>query len=123
MKAELKDAWVKALRSGQYRQGTVALCQQPDSGQQLEYCCLGVLCEVLPGAERSSHGKLRAYRVAGRATSFSCLPPWLLQIVGLSSEHQNILIDLNDNDASFGTIAAYIEKYIPVTNSEDSNNG
>jgi hypothetical protein len=51
MKPEIKQRWVEALRSGQYRQGTGALRAHG------HYCCLGVLCdlaiqdEVLPGWE------------------------------------------------------------------------
>lgn len=42
MKKEIADRWVKALRSGQYRQGTDYL-HNPSDGT---YCCLGVLCTL-----------------------------------------------------------------------------
>lgn len=41
MKPEVKTAWVEALRSGEYTQGTEMLLQ-PGVG----YCCLGVLCDL-----------------------------------------------------------------------------
>ena|SRR6478736_5258237 len=40
MKTELKNKWVAALRSGEYKQGKEFLCKN-DS-----YCCLGVLLAV-----------------------------------------------------------------------------
>lgn len=40
MDKELKDKWVAALRSGEYKQGRSYL-KRGDL-----YCCLGVLCEV-----------------------------------------------------------------------------
>ena len=40
MKREVRDNWVKALRSGEYEQGEMNL---KDRGK---YCCLGVLGEI-----------------------------------------------------------------------------
>lgn len=41
MNPEVKKLWVKALRSGKYKQGTGVLHRTDD-----RFCCLGVLCEV-----------------------------------------------------------------------------
>ncbi len=41
MNPNLKAQWLKALRSGEYRQGEFRL---RDGGQ---YCCLGVLCDII----------------------------------------------------------------------------
>jgi len=41
MKADIKDRWVNALRSGDYKQGTQCLLSEDGS-----YCCLGVLCDL-----------------------------------------------------------------------------
>lgn len=41
MKPELKENWIKALRSGKYTQTSNHL--RVNDG----YCCLGVLCDVL----------------------------------------------------------------------------
>jgi hypothetical protein len=40
--AEIKARWLKALRSGEYKQAKNALRAVDGSG----YCCLGVLCEL-----------------------------------------------------------------------------
>ena len=44
MNPEIKTAWVEALRSDEYEQGTDMLVQW-ESGD-LAYCCLGVLCDL-----------------------------------------------------------------------------
>jgi hypothetical protein len=41
---ELMEKWVEALRSGRYQQG-IGKLRSIDDGQ---YCCLGVLCDILP---------------------------------------------------------------------------
>lgn len=45
MKETIKNLWVKALRSGEYKQGVELLCFS--SSKYTSYCCLGVLCEVM----------------------------------------------------------------------------
>src|SRR5258708_2356684 len=46
-------AWVKALRSGEYRQGNFMLRPTDDT-----YCCLGVACEVAQLPYRANAGAL-----------------------------------------------------------------
>lgn len=46
MKAEIKQRWLEALRSGRYAQGEGALKQQHDGEEKPQYCCLGVLCDL-----------------------------------------------------------------------------
>lgn len=41
MKQDVKKKWVKALRSGEYRQTTSVLRNEWN-----EFCCLGVLCDL-----------------------------------------------------------------------------
>lgn len=38
--------WVKALRSGKYKQTTGTLTQLDDKEKVIGHCCLGVLCEL-----------------------------------------------------------------------------
>lgn len=42
MKPEIKEKWVAALRSGEYKQGRNNLANVKTN----RFCCLGVLCEV-----------------------------------------------------------------------------
>jgi hypothetical protein len=48
MSRETFDEWIEALNSGAYKQGKGVLCRvvKPDT-KECEYCCLGVLAEVL----------------------------------------------------------------------------
>ena len=41
MNPEIKEKWLKALRSGEYKQGSHYLRRVDDT-----YCCLGVLCDI-----------------------------------------------------------------------------
>lgn len=45
MDPTVRAAWATALRSGDYAQGTHALCRIVADGSR-QYCCLGVLCEL-----------------------------------------------------------------------------
>lgn len=45
MKKAIMNKWVKALRSGKYKQCKADLCQVDDKGN-LSYCCLGVLTQL-----------------------------------------------------------------------------
>lgn len=46
MKAKWKKKWLKALRSGNYKQGTeVLMYSSKEYGDR--YCCLGVLCDIV----------------------------------------------------------------------------
>jgi hypothetical protein len=51
MKTEIKQKWLNALRSGEYKQGIGALrkATEDENGKydDKEYCCLGVLCDIL----------------------------------------------------------------------------
>mgnify|MGYP007046850129 CR=1 FL=1 len=45
MKKDIAKKWVKALRSGKFKQGQGTL-KQYDSEGNIKHCCLGVLCEL-----------------------------------------------------------------------------
>lgn len=95
MDAKLKADWVKALRSGEYRQARRTL----RSGRG--YCCLGVLCRVanIPIARN------------GQTVSASCGGDYAPIATIVGGESMNHLMTLNDNlGKSFPEIADYIEK-------------
>jgi hypothetical protein len=46
MKKEVAKKWVKALRSGKYKQGDGCLKQTDTKKNKTYHCCLGVLCEL-----------------------------------------------------------------------------
>lgn len=45
MKKRVLTKWLKALRSGKYKQGRGTLCQIDKNGNE-SFCCLGVLCDL-----------------------------------------------------------------------------
>ena len=105
---ELKKIWLKALRSGKYRQTRSSL--RTHEG----YCCLGVLAEV--SGDFASHKYEYSYNYKffhkdyGQAhdASTTCLPEEYLP-----SPLQNVLITMNDiHGCSFEEIADFIEEYL-----------
>ena len=110
MKLSKKDIseiklWVKALRSGKYKQGKGAL-QNRDG-----FCCLGVACKVL-----IPKGKLKyregAYIYGGLPDEQGSSPKWLKRINNEVFLTFNIsLVTLNDSDKffSFDEIADLIQ--------------
>lgn len=45
MNPEIKQRWIEALRSGEYRQGKGQLVE-PGGEKGDKFCCLGVLCDI-----------------------------------------------------------------------------
>lgn len=119
----IKDQWVAALRSGQFKQGTHVL-HNPNKN---EYCCLGVLCELGVAAGVVSYTEvgislmsegIPAMYYDGEA---EFLPTSVCLWAGLPSTpaiHEWAAIprplpDLNDvTKLSFDEIADLIERYL-----------
>src|SRR5690242_8424918 len=103
---ENRNLWIDALEFGNYEQGEGYL----KNGSK--YCCLGVACEVLkerlglevPLNEEFGPG------VTQFEDSIASLSSAMLIALGLSEEHQAVLIALNDNGASFKSIAAALQE-------------
>jgi hypothetical protein len=111
MKARIKKLWVKALRSGKYKQTQHTL----RDGRKNAYCCLGVLCEVhnqTVGGRWKSNGDY--YDTAG------ILPVEVMEWAGLYDDNpvvpygkiKETLAGLNDLGRDFNFIADKIEKYL-----------
>lgn len=103
---EFKAKWVKALRSGRYKQGTGKLRKRKDG--KLQYCCLGVACNLIdnkrwkPLLDNFNFGSI----MSGQGpTEFS----YNNLISGLRPSEVSILMNLNDTDQSFNDIADWIE--------------
>lgn len=115
MDAELKEKWVAALHSGDYRQGTLQLARQEGDGVYA-FCCLGVLCDIA-GLEYTVHesndlvlGTYRRYKFEG-GTDPATLPLTFREKVGIPTNEVDELIAMNDDrKASFDEIADYIEE-------------
>jgi hypothetical protein len=94
MDPKLKKEWIKQLRSGQYKQGRCRL-RSPRN----EFCCLGVLADIIGSNEWTSDNTWRG----GRDSNLGD------EITGLSVQTQGTLIDMNDlAEDDFKTIAKWI---------------
>ncbi len=112
MDKQLKEDWVKALRSGKYEQGQDYLCDEA------RYCCLGVLCEIHPEVTKKVNGA----GVVTFTTPLGEIPDeefqlHQLEFFGLQSIQQHKLVHMNDGTGgeprrSFSYIADYIEQDI-----------
>jgi hypothetical protein len=108
MTPELKEKWIKALRSGEYTQGRGALRSTTKNGTC--YCCLGVLADIVDHDawrdDQPWNGKtLSIWKNEQDATlEKSC------EEVGLSMSEQNLLMHLNDSRSyTFDEIGDFIE--------------
>lgn len=115
MKKDVADKWAAALRSGEYKQGTMRLhTRSTDS-----YCCLGVLCELaakeipIEIAEGcGSYGK--CYEL-----EYTSPPAKVRKWAGLLTDEGSFfapnfssLMELNDSEGrTFTEIADVIEKH------------
>lgn len=107
MNKEIKDKWVNALRSGNYKQGAGYL--KITKKNETTFCCLGVLCDVMdiPSV------KLDNSRVSSFDGNSATLSLSILQKAGLNEEDQTDLINMNDDqEYTFEKIADYIEEYL-----------
>lgn len=103
MNQEVKEKWVRALRSGEYKQGGGVL----RSGDR--FCCLGVLCDIVDPEGWAELALTHRQRHRGELV----FPrPELRGDVGIGSlAVLCILSDMNDVDCkSFQEIADYIEE-------------
>ena len=110
MNEQVKQKWLSALRSGDYKQTRLHL--RTDNG----FCCLGVLCDLY-GKEHNVEWKLVD---AGIYYEFqdkkAILPLSVIEWAGVEDENPEIcetpLSRLNDNGSTFNEIADLIEKHL-----------
>jgi hypothetical protein len=126
MKAELKQKWVEALRSGKYKQGRSVL-----KNTEGRMCCLGVLLDI----ETPDGWDARATQIPGEVGHYhhqngnysgDFLHRNTRERHGLTSELEDgesiahRLAGMNDNGKSFAEIADWIETHIPADESVQS---
>ena len=110
MNEQVKEKWLSALRSGDYKQ--TKSCLHKGDG----FCCLGVLCDLY-GKEHNVEWKLVD---AGIYYEFqdkkAILPLSVIEWAGVEDDNPEIcetpLSRLNDNGSTFNEIADLIEKHL-----------
>lgn len=141
MRKEVMKKWVKALRSGKFKQGQGTLKQFNKKGQE-QHCCLGVLCELYNETMKKNKKKTLPEKVCDNDRDFSygyCrfggkkedLPKEVKDWSGIKNSlgrfeitktdedgiedyEVETLADLNDLGKKFKTIANIIEKNYEV---------
>lgn len=102
MKPEIKELWLKALRSGEYKQAKNYLRRND------QFCCLGVLCDL--------HAKagLGFWDGENYLWEGKVLPRTIQEWAGLNTSEPEAegrtLSGLNDDGVDFNEIADIIER-------------
>lgn len=103
MNKRVKTKWVKALRSGNYRQGRGRLREDG------RFCCLGVLCDVSKLGRWPSAVHEPSYVTRRGIPCDAFLPVEVSEWAGVNRIAQGYLVNLNDGGNAFNEIANYIE--------------
>lgn len=111
MLRETAERWIKALRSGEYTQGVGRLWQVTTG--EAHYCCLGVLMDLegTDDEKRLHHFKTEGHRTRYYSSQSVGVPNYsFITRVDLTADLMNQVIEMNDANKSFGTIANHLEK-------------
>lgn len=110
-----KNKWVKALRSGEFKQGKNELYSSISD----TYCCLGV-CGVICSVHISSMDYVGLFSEDWESSftsdEFKAIPKLLKGSCESDDYDYNIIVakltKMNDNGKTFKQIAAYINRYL-----------
>lgn len=91
MNPEVKEKWLKALRSGEYAQTVGVLATNLVNGK-IGYCCLGVLCELAPGIEKLYDCGVGFSNDVTFDREWELLPESVMKWAGLESKNPTISI-------------------------------
>lgn len=103
MNKKIKKEWLKALRSGEYKQGKYSLHKNG------RFCCLGVLYDACLGDEWIYDVGAWGYEGDSEIETGG-FDPAMCSRAGFSIDEAIALAVMNDNGKSFSEIADYIEK-------------
>lgn len=101
---EFKAKWLKALRSGRYKQTIMTLRNKSALEKGYRYCCVGVACNIVDPKQWASQGPTKFSWGRVFASGLDRLP-------FLNEDTFRELADLNDNKGwNFNQIADWIEE-------------
>lgn len=112
MNTTIKTKWLKALRSGDYKQGKHSLRMSSVVDGCDKYCCLGVLYDLhtngMKWMERDARGHDTGFwAIDGQTTR---LGEDFSDKCGISPNEHSHLMKMNDTGSTFKQIADYIEQ-------------
>lgn len=116
MKPDWKKEWLQALRSGKYTQARGGLRMKGRHIGSSNFCCLGVLCDVIEPnrwiEDPDFNGfEYKGYRI-GRPLQANFPPDFVLKKTELTEDQAAELARLNDQGRSFEYIADFIEEHL-----------
>jgi hypothetical protein len=106
MNKNVKHKWVKALRSGDYKQGKGCLLNLKEG--EANYCCLGVLVNLF---EKEHHLQFNKQLSGWGENHGYKLPLLVSEWSGVSNSQESVLMELNDREIPFDTIACVIDQF------------
>lgn len=108
MNKEIKEEWLAALKSGEYKKGIGMLRSGDD-----RYCCLGVLCD-LHNKKQEVNGWVAHKIVDETKYSYHCSVGYSPLAVQEWSDLKTMitLTKLNDSSDTFDKVIEYIEKQL-----------
>lgn len=136
MNEDLKQRWITALRSGEYKQA-IGTLKDVTSGDPAGYCCLGVLVEISGYGnwqeyeynDKGGYTPNATYEMDLHESHYSMretLCDAVLDEFGITSDAAGLLMALNDGDMpyrhhTFKEIADIIESDIYTEDDEDDD--
>ena len=109
MIVEIKELWIKALRSGKFQQGKEMLAYQDDEvNGGLRYCCLGVLCHLYNREKKKGWENLHI-------DGDEILPTKVALWAGLTSQNPDVVHAKHKATLStFNDGMAYVDDNTPI---------
>jgi hypothetical protein len=101
MEPTIKKQWVKALRSGAFKQTKNKLCRNG------RFCCLGVLATLHPAVDSPTDKEM--IKLLSMAEENGMPHDDVLEWAGLKPQEACLLATKNDDGHTFPEIADYIE--------------
>lgn len=128
MKPQVKQLWIRALESGQYKQGKSTLLNiNPQNGEEC-FCVLGVLTDLYRKVMDTGTWNKREslldgetpFMVGGSSMDFISLPTVVQDWAGIWQVNPEVVIDgkstsiskLNDDGVTFPELAKIIATYL-----------
>jgi hypothetical protein len=120
--SEMKEKWLQALRSGDYKKGNSYLCRKNLTKKGFSYCCLGVLAEInghLYFRKEECGVNEWPYKTTNMNDDEDWAETTLIMtnkgksgyiMYGISGKDHSNLIEINDNAETFGEAIHYIEE-------------
>jgi hypothetical protein len=107
MNKNVKQLWINALQSGEYKQGSGCLLSCSKEGDK-KFCCLGVLVDLF----EKEHILTFTKHSSGFGPNHQYALPSIVALwSGVSRRQESILMELNDKEISFGSISKIIDMF------------